>query len=513
MPKIFQQFSHELLSCIEDGVYIYGNKNSVPPNHYRRPIRFDYEAKDGLNHPKSKIWAENDNTSTGIYFENVTDSFKIYVNNNYFDAFGSAFIGSTFIEWGGTFARFPITITIESEYEKFSGQITERYEETDYRPFIEEGKVWKVGRCPAGGTHATELAYYYFEGDTVIDGRNCKKMNCWHEIIEASPWTEYVGAWYEDERRIYGVFPNTDELMLLYDFGSAQGVTIEIYNGEASYLQAKTMATILELNDHYYEFFKGCVTTITIPPLDLNGGHEDSSNIWMEGVGSPTSPLVNVLYSDWSGNYDSLISCTVGDEVLYYNHNLIDGVTPDPSEVKKNTIDFMHTVKTRPKAPRRGAVSESGDDEPLTGEYSLKELFVNFKPLAGPYVITICNDSGTEVYRKEVQTSNVIGLNTDISGYEKGEYTITVENDEEAYTAEFNIDEETAIQPLPLTPGLTPNPSPTGEGNFKGEGEAGAMYDLSGRRIANNSSARQLVHSSTLPKGIYIRGGRKVVVK
>ncbi len=184
------------------------------------------------------------------------------------------------------------------------------------------------------------------------------------------------------------------------------------------------------------------------------------------------------------------MSCTVGDEVLYYDPSLIDGVTPEDSEVKKNTIDFTHVVKTRPKSPRRGVVNETGDDEPLTGEYSLKELFVNFKPLAGPYVITICNDSGTEVYRKEVQTSNVIGLNTDISGYPKDEYTITVENDEEAYTAEFKIDEETGIK--------RPTPDPSRDGGEK----AGAWYDLSGRRV-----------TSSLHKGIYIRGGRKVVVK
>ena len=383
---------------------------------------------------------------------------------------------------------------------------------TDYRPFIEEGKVWKVGRCPAGGTHATELAYYYFEGDTIIDGRECKKMSRRHEKKEASPWTEYVGAWYEDERRVYCIFPNTDELMLLYDFGSEQGATIVIYNGEASYLQAKTMATILELNDHYYEFFKGCVTTITIPPLDLNGGHEDSSNIWMEGVGSPTSPLVNVLYSDWSGNYDSLISCTVGDEVLYYNHNLIDGVTPDPSEVKKNTIDFTHTVKTRPKAPRRGAVNETGGDEPLTGEYSLKELFVNFKPLSGPYVITICDDSGTEVYRKEVQTSNVIGLNTDISGYSKGEYIITVENNEEAYTANFCIDDAVGIN--------RPTPDPSLYGGEKAGankspfGGLRGAFDLSGRKVGLTPNPSPVGEGRAgLPRGVYIKDGRKVVVR
>ena len=38
----------------------------------------------------------------------------------------------------------------------------------------------------------------------------------------------------------------------------------------------------------------------------------------------------------------------------------------------------------------------------------------------------------------------------------------------------------------------------------------GACYDLSGRRIANSSAN---IRKSSLPKGIYIVNGRKVVVK
>ena len=202
-----------------------------------------------------------------------------------------------------------------------------------------------------------------------------------------------------------------------------------------------------------------------------------------------------------------LMSCTAGDEVLYYNRNIIDGVTPDPSEVKKNTIDFTHVVKTRPKAPRSLSPSPSpagggSEGSELTGEYSLKKLFVNFKPLAGPYVITICDDSGTEVYRKEVQTSNVIALNTDISGYEKGEYTITVENEEEAYTAEFKIDEETGIK--------RPTPDPSRDGGEK----AGAWYDMSGRKVGLTPNPSPVGEGGAgLPRGIYIRDGKKVVVR
>ena len=48
----------------------------------------------------------------------------------------------------------------------------------------------------------------------------------------------------------------------------------------------------------------------------------------------------------------------------------------------------------------------------------------------------------------------------------------------------------------------TPDPSRNG-------GEAGAMYDLSGRRIVN----RQLSTVNSIKKGLYIKDGQKVLVK
>ena len=489
LPKKFQQSAHDFLSCIEDGVFIYGNKNSVPPNHYRRPIRFDYEAKDGLNHPKSKIWAENDNTSTGFYFQNLTDSFTIFVNNQFF----AKVIGSTFMEWGGTFARFPISITIESDYEKFSGQIAERYEETDYRPFIEEGKVWKVGdfgAYPEGYTHAHIIEYFYFDGDTIVSGQPCKKMMCRKEIESYNePQTTYIGALYEDVRRVYCALPNSNDFVLLYDFATPEETEIEYYH---TYAKTNTRGYIRRRSLCEDSVYHGMITTVNLslvnnpeaPYIDL----PEVSVYWREGVGY--NGFYNSEDIEAIGGFNQIMLCTVGDEVLYYDPSLIDCVTPDDSEVKKNTIDFTHIVKSQPKAPRREESTESADEETLTGEYSLKELFVNFKPLAGPYVITICNESGTEVYRKEVQTNNVIALNTDISDYPKGEYTITVENNEEAYTANFSIDDAVGIR--------RPTPDPSRDG---GE-TAGAVYDLSGRKIHR-----------TLPRGIYIRDGKKVVVR
>ena len=363
---------------------------------------------------------------------------------------------------------------------------------TTYRPFIEEGKVWKVGWFPESTTTAQRVDSYYFEGDTIVDGHSCKIMKCHHGTANEQfgdplpPTTEYVGAVYEEGQRVYCAFPGKEKLVLLYDFASAVGETIEIYNGVAAALQEMTKAIITKRTNNDADDYKGTSTFVVLPIPGQESWDDTHPNVWMEGVGNCLAPLNNVLPYGWGNDYYSLMSCTVGDEVIYR-------MTHFDADIKKQQLDFTHVVKPRPKAPRQG-VNEANEEKALTGEYSLKELFVNFKPLAGAYAITICDANGKEVYRKEVQTSNVVGLNTNISGYGKGEYTITVENDAEEYTATFSIGNEDGIR-IPTS-------------DLSREEKADAVYDLSGRQVANSK-----LPISKLPRGIYIRGGKKVVVK
>ena len=214
--------------------------------------------------------------------------------------------------------------------------------------------------------------------------------------------------------------------------------------------------------------------------------------------------MVNAYPRDVEGNYENLISCFVGDEVLYYNYNenYIDNITPpSPSEVKKKWLDFTHVVKPRPKSPQRVSASEkdaseegaaqtdeASEQEMLTGEYSARELFVSLKTLTGAYTVTLTDAAGEVVYRKDVQTSNVVALNTLLTDYPDGEYTLTVENAEEAYTAHFS---------LPLEGnGIHAVSDTQRTGND-------VWFDLSGRCVAH----------SQLRKGIYIRDRKKKVIR
>ncbi len=379
------------------------------------------------------------------------------------------------------------------------------------RPIIEEGKVWVTGVSDGDFDLSTLMRSYTIVNDTIIGFHQCKKLMCkeWFCADDpASAKASYVGALYEDGLQTnlstYFIKPGSETGILLYDFNYS--VDDEVLLDDGSGYQASY--TVVQKAYSETERFKGlCIQLKASAPPGL-------ISIWMEGVGNSSSPLINILGECATGR-EKLLSCTVHDEVLYYDENLIMAIphTDDPSEVKKNWLDFTHTVKTKPKAPEREVKSDrmkseksnddfeaNSDEETVTGEYSVKELFVNFKTLAGPYTITVTDAAGDIIYNKVVQTSNVVALNTDISTYPKGSYTITVENEEEMYTAEFSINDED---------GLTPNPSPVGEGG------AGAVYDLSGRLTLNNKSKTFPLGGvgRGLSKGIYIINGQKVVVR
>ena len=371
-----------------------------------------------------------------------------------------------------------------------------------YRPFIEEGKVWKVGWFPGLINVSARTEYYYFEGDTIISNRTCKKMmrqqRSRPEWGDPNPRISYVGALYEEGQQVYCAFPKSDKLVLLYDFASTIGDTISIHGGSGVVSRKARLVST---------YAKGNITDVALYQNVLDYDSElytkdyDFEHLvrWIEGIGALAgSPLDNVYEWGIAGNYSIPISCTLGDEVLYKNTDpyLKDGLEDTPSEVKKQWLDFTHTTKPRPKSPKLAAGDETDADEAveqetLTGEYSTRELFVSLKTLAGTYTITLTDAAGNEVYRKEVQTSNVVALNTDLTKYAAGTYTLTVENSEEQYTATLFLPLiDVAVSDIPSDFSTQPS-------------FIDLWTDLSGRQLT----------TSPTQKGVYIRNGKKIQVK
>jgi hypothetical protein len=341
-----------------------------------------------------------------------------------------------------------------------------------YRPFVEDGKVWKVG-AEGSGNPVQWVEYYYFDGDTIIDGKACKKMMCERYInldyaesnfISQENSLSYVGVWYEEDKKVYFYDTTNKQFKLMYDFSIEDNGTFQT-NGLSYVIGSRQTGGI--------KGFKGVHRDVR-----EYGDGENTFRCapWLEGVGGvygpPTTNVFNVELADpmWF-----LMSCTVGDEVIYFNDGYEDGATPEEVNARKQRIDFTHTIKIRPKARKEEA------EPSLYGEYNALQLGINLNPLDDAYMVCITDETGKTVYEKTVNAGNIVGLNIDISAYAEGRYTVTVENDNESFTGV--IDTRTmGIKEIEKL-------------------KDGNIYNLQGQRI------------STLRKGLNIVSGRKVYVK
>ena len=347
--------------------------------------------------------------------------------------------------------------------------------EETYRPFVEDDKVWKVGTSTTISDNSVQVVdYYYFDGDTIIDGRTCKQMMCQrfvspdspdYSTLTQTPSLSKVGAWYEEDKKVYVCREGTQGMEMLYDFSLEANDTLILNDYQPYYIVGPKQIGGLK-------GFKGIYRDIMLCGQDIY------ITTWLEGVGGIDGPLRNV-YPETESDPQFLMACTVGDEVIFLNDEYEDGATPEGLGIFKKRFDFTHTTKLQPKTPRR-----SDEEQSLYGEYNSKLLGINLDPLDDTYQVHIFNESGQAVYEKTVNAATIVGLSIDISDYAKGCYTITVENSNELFTGEFETE----------TTGI--------EETIYNKVEAKTdIYNLQGQRL------------SSPQKGLNIVNGKKVYVK
>ena len=342
----------------------------------------------------------------------------------------------------------------------------------DYRPFVEEGKVWKVGSTTGISDGIVKMVeYYHFDGDTIIDGKTCKQMWCQrfvspdypdYSALTQTPSLSKAGAWYEEDKKVYVCREGTQGMEMLYDFSLEANDTLILNDYQPYY-------TVGPKQTGGLKGFKGIYRDIMLCGQDIY------ITTWLEGVGGIDGPLRNV-YPETAGDPQFLMACTVGDEVIYLNDEYEDGATP--AEARKKRFDFTHTIKIQPKARKRS------EELSLYGEYNDLQLGINLDPLDNDYLVRITDESGKVVYEKAVNAGSIVGLNIDISAYAEGRYTVTVENSQESFTGQFET-QATGIEAI--------------RNNKEEKGIH--IYNLQGQRL------------SSLQKGLNIVNGRKIYVK
>ena len=419
-------------------------------------------------------------------FEMLDNVFEMYNDEPYERYFTPA----TLYVRSGCKARYEST----AGWKRFSKII-----EHDYRPFVEEGKVWKVGSTIDISDNLVKMVeYFYFDGDTIIDGKTCKQMMCqryFNPDFSDDYWTQLpslskVGAWYEEDKKVYNYVGK--QFMTMYDFSLEANETMDFV---LSQYDGCPPCIIRPKQTGGLNGFKGVYRDI----MWLEGEGTNYCTTWLEGVGGIQGPTANL--GDGQLRF-FLMSCTVGDEVIYLNDEYEDGATPE--EARKKRFDFTHTIKIQPKAPIKREKSDvyinsserevarpkvksrirKGEEQSLYGEYNDLKLGINLDPLDDDYQVSISDESGKVVYEKVVNAGSIVGLNIDISAYTKGRYTVTVENSSESFTGVFET-------------------LPTGIKEIRNNKEEirTEIYNLQGQRL------------SSLQKGLNIVNGQKIVIK
>ena len=362
-------------------------------------------------------------------------------------------------------------IVVDDQGEEHS--VINKTPQNEYRPMIEDGKVWKVGGRGTGNP-VQFVEYYYFEGDTIINGKTCKQMMRYVYygpnypdlyLIDPLPELSYIGAWYEEDQKVYFCNAINNQFRLMYDFSLNTNDTLWINKDYPSYVVGPKQTGGLE-------GYKGVYRDV----MWSGDGEPYYNTTWLEGVGGIDGPIINVYLGE---EYHALflMSCVVGDEVIYYNDEYEDGATP--AGARKNRFDFTHTNKLKPKTRVR-----SEEEPSLYGEYNDQQLDINLGLLDDTYQVCITDGSGKAVYEKVINAGNIVALNIDISDYAKDHYTVTVENSRESFSGEFET----------LTNGI--------EENVKIKKLKNAsIYNLQGQRL------------SRLQKGLNIVNGRKIYVR
>ena len=345
--------------------------------------------------------------------------------------------------------------------------------EMAYRPMIEDGKVWKVGGRDSGNP-VQLVDYYYFDGDTIINGKTCKQMMCQrfvspnhpdYSVISQYPLLRYAGAWYEEDQKVYIYDTINEQFLMKYDFSLDANETLQISEDYPPYVVGPKQISGLE-------GFKGVYRDV----MWSADGEPYCNTTWLEGVGGIDGPINNVYLGEVCPGL-FLMSCVVGDEVIYHNDEYEDGATP--AGARKNRFDFTHTHKLKPKSRVM-----SGEGSSLYGEYNDKQLDINLGLLDDTYQVCITDGSGKAVYEKVIYAGNIVALNIDISDYAKDHYTVTVENSHESFSGEFET----------LTNGIEENVKIKKLENV-------SIYNLQGQRL------------NSLQKGLNIVNGRKIYVK
>ena len=270
--------------------------------------------------------------------------------------------------------------------------------DSDYRPFIEEGKVWvsrpemylmDINKSFAPIYNGTIVEYNYFRGDTVVGKRTCKRWIDDFRTLDGEKLLSFVTPMYEEDKKVWFFLEGHDTPFLAYDFGAKVGDTISVVQPSTYY---HTLNKKTNQEDLFFEWYsdslivtskefktirgihgKGCTVTYFLSIRNIYAEYSkicQHRNYHLYGIGSHYCPYFCTSYAGQGNGYHWLAYCVVGDEVLYADDEFANHcgiIKPTPA-----THPEMFNSNTNCITPTQMVWSAQGDASHLkNGKWSI----------------------------------------------------------------------------------------------------------------------------------------------
>ena len=260
---------------------------------------------------------------------------------------------------------------------------THAQETTDnYRPFIEEGKTWLTFQgCNYPPVIGVFWRYDYFDGDTVVAGKNCKRWR--QKYVRQTTGETFLStvSAYEEDKKVWFFYENDTLPRLYFDFGAPLYQTFDVTPPFAFMRKSLTEYIYVKMPPEEFDDYYTQSTFIYKIEEDSLGGrlqrkynfqNGNEGDIYLkgyllEGIGGVTSPDWNLFFfARLPVSY--LIYCMTPDEVLYYdaeiaqqeNAPIPDAIKELPSRRTVQSALFDLSGRRLSARPTKGLYIEDG---------------------------------------------------------------------------------------------------------------------------------------------------------
>lgn len=194
-------------------------------------------------------------------------------------------------------------------------------------PFVQDGKVWTY--------EASNFNYEWeetnsLEGDTVISSRKCLRL--YYSCQHFNENHLYKGAMFEEGGNVYVIVPGSTTPVLLYDFSSEPGTIFKVGEFEIKIKEKK----LVKYRGEYLRVFDYCITE-----------NEDYPFGGVEGLGFFGGGLTCLLEGGVPGSTGGIRyikTCTLDGEVIYEAHDFYASTQIVKEDDVYFTKDQMATI-------------------------------------------------------------------------------------------------------------------------------------------------------------------------